>query len=941
MKMLPALFLCLTIVAGFPLRSLAAGPIAEDAPVTAEVAAVARLVEMDPSRDRARFMTELTRLLHTHPSQRTPALKFLGTAKPDPARAPDGPPPRVPVPLTAGAWSRAVFRRPIDADQLIAAIISDRRASLLCHALAALDDETLEFLSQRPDVLTRLYDESAAPFGAFGASLRIRAGRVVPPGGDAAIPLWEGVLGETVGAPDRFVTALFGLHGGRLAYLYDTIAQLEAPNAAFALGLWIDDPAARLTRFVALAETCTGSYREWNVETMPFSKPLHDLATLLMRMRVEPSGSPAAPADRSFWSEVFGKDDLQESSVTLQPEEGPIDAAWLANATSGGESYWRGDRLEQFAFGQRVFSDISTAQWTDAIVAIRGFPRQRMLSLALEAGGIRTAAIHALAVRRANQISTRRANRAFWTLAQLQSALAQVLRMLKVGTVDPAVGEALVASLCAVPLDDGGRYSGAMALWVERELVPRLPPGASVDSRLITALAGPAGTATRVLWEGQEYQLDLTFAERTRIELVRAKQVGYSIDLALDLHAIARTLAADRLTVQDLRAAVAKLSALAETHGERFDFQQDMRALGVDEPRPARETVAKAVEELTKSTRDPRRAARVASTLDDLVDVVLGDALLSVTYAAELGDPEGSATLARNVAIRHDFGFSRRDAENRARTAWAIPKQDFLPGVPWHVTGSVLGLDIALAPLGLRRTSLDRLPDAPKLPSYERDAFALSVALMNPRRLHDRDLDAIRAAIGRGRLRVAAVASGGEALGAVADAIALDGWRRREVQWMLVNDRGAIPESFSLAELLVIGGGDRASLDAWGTTALSAAGCACTRLAMPRTWRLLSGRPQVAPIAAGVADLNLHVALTLSELGLPAALARAVLSAAALDFIEVVAPKDPEDWLTVARAAQSLPRERIEDYIAAAAAVDGPLVARESIESDLGPTPDR
>ena len=81
--------------------------------------------------------------------------------------------------------------------------------------------------------------------------------------------------------------------------------------------------------------------------------------------------------------------------------------------------------------------------------------------------------------------------------------------------------------------------------------------------------------------------------------------------------------------------------------------------------------------------------------------------------------------------------------------------------------------------------------------------------------------------------------------------------------------------------------------------------------------------------------------MTLNELGLPAALARSVLSAAVLDFIEVVAPKDPDDWWTVARAAQALPRERFEDYIAAAAAVDGPLVARESIESDLNSLPDR
>jgi hypothetical protein len=354
----------------------------------------------------------------------------------------------------------------------------------------------------------------------------------------------------------------------------------------------------------------------------------------------------------------------------------------------------------------------------------------------------------------------------------------------------------------------------------------------------------------------------------------------------------------------------------------------------VEEPRPAHETVAKATEELSKMARgqDFRRAARIASSIDDLVDIVLGDALLSLTYAAELGDPEGSATLARNVALRHDFGLSRRDLEIRTRTIWAIPKQDYLPGVPWHVTGSLLGLDIALAPQSLRRTNLDRLPDAPRLPSHEREAFALGVALMNPRALRDADRDAIAAAIAQGRRRVAALAVGAERIEALADAIALDGWRRRAIQWMLVNDPEPIPDMFSLVDLMTLGGGaENAALDAWGTTALGSLGCACTRLVSPRSWRLLSGRPQTAPMASGLADLNLRVAQMLGELGLPAALAKSVLASAALDFIEGVAPRGPDDWWTVARAAQAVPRERIEDYVSASATVDGPLVSNETI----------
>ena len=74
-----------------------------------------------------------------------------------------------------------------------------------------------------------------------------------------------------------------------------------------------------------------------------------------------------------------------------------------------------------------------------------------------------------------------------------------------------------------------------------------------------------------------------------------------------------------------------------------------------------------------------------------------------------------------------------------------------------------------------------------------------------------------------------------------------------------------------------------------------------------------------------VADLHLHVAMMLKELQLPAALARLVASAAMQDFIDHVRPLDDGDWLTLARAARTISRDRIEDYLAVATAV-GPLV---------------
>jgi hypothetical protein len=102
-------------------------------------------------------------------------------------------------------------------------------------------------------------------------------------------------------------------------------------------------------------------------------------------------------------------------------------------------------------------------------------------------------------------------------------------------------------------------------------------------------------------------------------------------------------------------------------------------------------------------------------------------------------------------------------------------------------------------------------------------------------------------------------------------------------------------------------------------------GCVCTQLTTPARWSPMARRPQLGLVAAVVGDLNLYVAVTLKQLQLPAALARVVLAAAAQDFIDSVRPTDPGDWLTLARAARNLPRERVEDYVAAATAT-GPLI---------------
>jgi hypothetical protein len=296
--------------------------------------------------------------------------------------------------------------------------------------------------------------------------------------------------------------------------------------------------------------------------------------------------------------------------------------------------------------------------------------------------------------------------------------------------------------------------------------------------------------------------------------------------------------------------------------------------------------------------------------------------------------------LTRNVALRHDFGFIRGSQALKERARWDIPRPYFQPGMPWHVTGSALGLDLALAPQTLRRISSERLPAAPRLASNQREAFAASVTALDTRRLKDSDMRAIATAIATGEARVRAIATA-DGLDQIARELDVDGWRHHALRLLLDGgNREEFELSFSLAELLALGGGaSGADLEAWGMAALPLAGCVCSRLVLPDRWRLLQGRPQTTLLASSIPDLNLHVAVTLHQLGVPAALARPVLAAAMLDFIEEVAPRDANDWWALVRAARRVPRERIEDYVAAAAAVDGPLIPIDADDSNAAVKP--
>ena len=942
--------LCTGVAAAVPLRAAAAEQAYQDVPVPGGTAALGRALSIDPVPERARFVAEVTRLAYDLEGRNPSTAAFLQAVR---LKARGGEDKRrsrtpgdgetaaselVPVPLRPEIWNDAIFHRRVALDDLVTTIVADRHAALLCHGLTALDDETLEFFAAHTSLLSRLYERSAPVFAVFSASVHVRGNRIVPAGADARVPagerpardrdqvsaLWEAVVGEKVTRPERFIISLFEAGEGRLAYLFDTVGHLDPARRRFTLGLWIDDPVRRVDRFKALATAGLGAFKEWHVRTMPYSRAPWDFAMAVMRLEVNENGAPAPPASRAIWSRALASTDVFEEAVL--PAKGAdalIDAAWLAEAVGEADIRLRVDRLDQIALAQRRFAALAPEDVPSAVAAVRGLPHYRMLLLTLDRIGVQATPLYAAAVRQAQRLASLPGSRAFAAQAQFQGALAIVARMAAVRSVTLRQAEFLIQRLAGVPITDEGRFAGGIVRWLHDDLLPAVAAGsaATLEDAIVAAVAGPPsadGTSARIIWEGQPYRLDLGFAERRRLHRVRERQEAVPIDVPVQIATLARRLGSD--TPADVSAAIGQLSTMLETVLKRFRPDAGGSAA-------AHEIVRKTADELGRlgRSRDVKREMRVAETLTELGDELLGHVLLSFAYAMHLGDPDGAALLAGDVSYRHDFGLSVKDGPMRSRTAWTMPRQEVAPGVPWHVSGSLAALDLGLATLALRRVNFEHLAGAPRLTSNERDAFAASVALMNPYDLRDEDRDAIVAAAARGRSRVLSLPGNRASIDAVAAAIEADARRRRELEWTVAHDQDAVVSMFSTTELLVLGGADLRALDAWGMVGLTSAGCLCSRLPPPGRWWLLAGRPQLGIIATGIADLNLHVAAALKELQLPAALARIVLSGAMQDFIDEVRPTDEGDWLTLARRSRTATREQIEDYLAAATA-DGPLV---------------
>jgi hypothetical protein len=307
----------------------------------------------------------------------------------------------------------------------------------------------------------------------------------------------------------------------------------------------------------------------------------------------------------------------------------------------------------------------------------------------------------------------------------------------------------------------------------------------------------------------------------------------------------------------------------------------------------------------------------------------LSDALIALVYAPALGDPEGPALLSHDVPLRHDFGIDSGPTPRREFIPWLPPREQIGDGQPWRVAGSILGLDLGLARLALRRIDDSDMPVAPSINLNDEITLARAALALNPRELTDATRDELVAAMARGRARVESAGTNLPAVTALAREAGFSAALLQALPWMMSRAPDTVGGLFGLRDMMWLGKPalSREELDRWGAYAEPLDSRLHTVMPPAARWEDFGGRAEAGMIGTQVPDLTLRLAQETVRLKLPAVLIPALLTYATQDYWHDVEARFPDDLPAMARQALALSPSRVEDYVAALAG-DGPLRAK-------------
>ena len=397
-----------------------------------------------------------------------------------PATEPDSDANMVPLPLTETFWESCILKPRNVRGGVGAAILTDAAVGLMYVGLASTDALTRLYLGGQCDSVSAIARSHAAVFAVVARSVRVREGRVKPPGGEE-LPIWRR-LGLSTAAPSQFLATLVSADAGRLAYLYDTIVQLDPMRQRFALGLTgPSDPD--MNTAMAVYRVCADSDPSWSIADRPFTRMAIDVALVLQQVALTTDGHVAGPATEAFLAGAFSDGDIERGrdDAAASLEGRPIDAGTLARLVMTPDWIRRRARLMTVLFAQRVFSPLQPSDAAEALVALRGVAKVETLPFALERAGVRSPAVIAAAVRRALQfgaitsgVAAVPAERLRAELSAFQSAVVLIEHLVHSRAIDPATATISIVQLLDERTSDPLGYPARVARWIESDVLAHL-----------------------------------------------------------------------------------------------------------------------------------------------------------------------------------------------------------------------------------------------------------------------------------------------------------------------------------------------------------------------------------------------------------------------------------------------------------------------------------
>ncbi len=194
---------------------------------------------------------------------------------------------RVPAPPVEIDWTKK--EKKVD---VVDMILGDPELARFYWALARMDGETRSVLRQS-HALKKMVPQAAA-LDFYGSHICVRAGRVVVPGGSAAVPAWNELVGASPDSPGEFIPKLFAKDGGWLAAYFDDLSTVSPSQQTH-----FTEPG-RLRRFY---ETFRGKDSS-DAGTGVFRRDT-GLFLLVGRLRWEPNGDPYVPGNLEVWKKIF------------------------------------------------------------------------------------------------------------------------------------------------------------------------------------------------------------------------------------------------------------------------------------------------------------------------------------------------------------------------------------------------------------------------------------------------------------------------------------------------------------------------------------------------------------------------------------------------------------------------------------------------------------